>query len=129
MIFITVLMIATCSETATLVIQVIIWVINVIKSGSSNFCKDLPLFHPVYTAEIPVSNSFNALRELSNEDSSLRFNSAGKTKASSPLDKDIEFKRQKEQSERANTSETCIQIDSHNDMEIVDRARTIGLKS
>ncbi|MEW8089724.1 MAG: hypothetical protein AB2784_08870, partial [Candidatus Thiodiazotropha endolucinida] len=53
----------------------------------------------LYTAEIPVSNSFNALRELSNEDSSLRFNSAGKTKASSPLDKDIEFKRQKEQSE------------------------------
>ena len=47
MIFITVLMTVTCCETAALVIQVIICVINLIKSGSSNFCKDLPLFHPV----------------------------------------------------------------------------------
>ena len=53
MIFITVLMTVTCCETAALVIQVIIWGIYLIKSGSSNFCKDLPLFHPV---TIIVSN-------------------------------------------------------------------------
>ena len=47
MIFITVLKTATCCETAALVILVIIWVIILIKLGSSNFCKDLPLFHPV----------------------------------------------------------------------------------
>ena len=40
-------MTAACCETAALVIQVIFWVINLIKSGSSNFSKVLPLFHPV----------------------------------------------------------------------------------
>ena len=42
MIFITVLMTATCCKTAALVTQVITWVVMLNKSGSSNFCKDLP---------------------------------------------------------------------------------------
>ena len=48
-------MTVTCCETAALVIQVIIWVINLIKSGSSNFCKDLPLFHPVNKRLLPLA--------------------------------------------------------------------------
>ena len=40
-------MTVTCCETTDLVIQVIFWVIYLSKSGSSNFCKDFPLFHPV----------------------------------------------------------------------------------
>ena len=67
MIFIIVFMTVTYCETAALVIQAIIWVINLIKSGSSNFSKDLPLFHPVYWFIYLSIRFCRTLKELDNQ--------------------------------------------------------------